>query len=189
MQSGTQVEKDETESAILLTIDGAEESIIFGCQSAPSLYSVGYRQDGSAGKYLYDQGYQKIPLQENRALAFDLIMYTDIQIEELSASELKELLETNPQLLEIEVSLEENDLVYQNQFQELPSLQSDYANKKIVAENEVLNFELGEIKSFECFDDASKIVLNLEYQAIIKTKDQQDQKSISLNLQIFLGEW
>lgn len=172
-----------------LTIDGETETLSFDCTNAPSLYSVGVRNDETTNKFIFDQGYTSIPISSGGEFIYKVIIYTHVDIRDLDAEELKLLLDENPDIVSFEITLTEEEKIFKNQFYELSGFNLLFEKRNIVAENEVITFKTEDINAFECMDNNETIELNLDYSAIIKTEDEQNQKEVSLDLKIHLNLW
>ncbi len=186
---GEDQEPDVLENSFTLDVDGAIETLSFDCLNSLSAYGTGARTDQTTDKFIFDQGYSFIDLSSGQRLVYQFILFTEQDIRLLSATELSSLISENPDLLGLEVSLMEGENVFKNQFYDLSSLGPGYDARNIVADNELFNFSIGDINTFECLDNIEIIALDVSYSGIIKTEDESEQRSISLNMDTHLRTW
>lgn len=179
----------ELESEINLNIDGVEETISFDCENTPSIYFSGITSDFTTNKLIFDQGFKEIPISEDRIFNYNIILYYENDISNLDINQLKAFIQENPETIQIEVSLVEEDLTYKNQFYDLNGLEAMYEERNIVADNEVFNFALGQTNSFDCLDNSTTLEMDINYSADLKTQDEANVKSIDVDMTIHLRKW
>ena len=177
------------ENTYILNIEGVQETLLFDCENAPSVYASGVSNDQTTNKFIFDQGYSFIPISSERELIYTIIIYTNTDIRTLDSEGLKLLIADKPDIINFEISFKEEGKLFKNQFYGLSGFNPQYEERNIVAENEVISFEIGNTNTFECMDNNETIELDVEYSAIIKTEDELSQKNISLDLKIHLGLW
>ena len=182
-------DSESLENTYVLNIDGVTETLSFDCTNAPSLYASGVRNDQTTNKFVFEQGYSFIPISSERQLIYTTIIYTNTDIRTLDFEGLKLLIEGNPDIINFEITFEEEGKIFKNQFYELSGFSPQYEERNIVAENEVINYEIGNTNSFECMDNNETLEIEVEYSAIIKTEDELNQKNISLDLKVHLNLW
>lgn len=168
---GENQEPENLENTFSFNIDGESETLSFDCTNSPSLYAFQIVNFPSFDKFLFNQGYNALPFSVDKELIYQIIIYTEHNIRGWGSEELIALITENPDLVTLEVTLNEEGSVFKNQFVDFGSLNGGYEERNIVAENEMFNFTLGEINTFECQDNIETIALSVQYSAIIKTED------------------
>mgnify|MGYP000306204154 CR=1 FL=1 len=177
----------QMENVMRISIDGnPAELFSFDCLNSPSVYAIGSRRDVQTGKYIFEQGFLKIPLANNNSLAFQTIIYSEDDISRIEGLDLKSLIETNPQILHADISFQENNLEFRNQFYNLSGLEIDYENRNVVVENEQVNIVLGNVDRFQCNNEITMLEMNVEYSGVIKTIDGSSQKAIDIDFKTYL---
>jgi hypothetical protein len=186
---GVDTASESLENTYILNIEGVQETLSFDCENAPSVYASGVSNDQTTNKFIFDQGYSFIPISSERELIYTTIIYTNTDIRTLDSEGLKLLIADNPDIINFEISFKEEGKLFKNQFYGLSGFNPQYEQRNIVAENEVISFEIGNTNTFECMDNNETIEIDVEYSAIIKTEDELSQRNISLDLKIHLGLW
>lgn len=168
-----------------LSLDGNQVDLVFDCDEQPGLYSSGSRTDVITGKFIFDQGYLRIPLTATQTMILNTIIYTEMDIRQMDLSDLATFIGAHPETFHIDIAIEEGSRTYKNVFYE----PSEFEERNNVAENEAIQYSFGSVNSFDCLDNTNTIELDFNYAAILKEENMNDQKEIDASFQIHMRSW
>ena len=176
------------ESVINLNIEGVEETIDFECQTQPSVYGLGIRNDIS-GKTFYDQNYTSIKIAEGKSFVYQLVVFDEVEMPAFDNDEFKTYLQENPDKVYFIIRYFENDIEYTNLIYDLVGLGTDFENHQLIAENNQFTYSLGEWNAFECLDENPTLELEVQYSGLLKSLDDSEDRLFELDMNVHIFKW
>lgn len=183
--SNTIINEIELESKFTITTELGQEEFSYGCYE---LGLLGSRSgDIFTDKLIYEQANNtRIVLSTGQSLRISLVIYTETSLELLTIDELRSFLIATPETLDVDIELIDGDNILKNQFVELVGFGKNYENRKIVADDQVVSFMIGDTEISDCNDGWPVVKIDVTYSGTLKTEAKSAEQLISFVFETYL---